>query len=102
MKGRTPTAEERRWMDKAGQVGCLACHQLGIHTPEVSLHHIEGRTKEGAHFKTIPLCYPHHQGGESRGSFVSVHPWKRRFEETFGTQQELLEECQRIVKEMEW
>lgn len=89
-------------MDRAGQVGCLACHQLGIHQPEVSLHHIDGRTKEGAHFKTIPLCYAHHQGGDSRGNFVSVHPWKRRFEEMFGTQQELLEECQRIVKEMEW
>lgn len=100
MKGRTPTAEERRWMDKAGQVGCLACLQLGLHTPHVSLHHIDGRTKDGAHLRTIPLCYAHHQGGEGQGWFVSVHPWKRRFEEMFGTQEELLMECQRIVEGM--
>jgi hypothetical protein len=99
MKGRTPTAEERRWMDAAGQLGCIACHHLGVHSPQVSLHHIDGRTKEGAHFKTIPLCHFHHQGGDMRGEFVSVHPWKTRFEERFGTQLELLDLCRQMVKE---
>lgn len=101
MKGRTPTAEEKRWMDKAGQVGCIACRQLGVYQPEVSLHHIDGRTKSGAHLRTIPLCGAHHQGGDGSGVFVSVHPWKRRFEETFGTQEELLAQVQEIVKGME-
>lgn len=99
MKGRTPTAEERRWMDRVAQIGCIACLQLGVHTPHVSIHHIDGRTKDGSHLKTIPLCYAHHQGGDARGNFVSVHPWKRRFEETFGTQMELLEMCRRMVED---
>lgn len=86
-------------MDEVAQLGCIACHKIGVIQPEVSLHHIDGRTKEGAHFKTIPLCYLHHQGGDARGLFVSVHPWKRRFEECFGTQEELLAECQRMVEE---
>lgn len=25
------------------------------------MHHIDGRTKPGAHFKSIPLCGGHHQ-----------------------------------------
>ena len=97
MKGRTPTADEKEWMDKVAQLGCVACRSLGIWQPEVSIHHIDGRTKPRAHFKTLPLCYAHHQGGENKGSFVSLHPWKRRFEETFGTQYELLDECRRLL-----
>jgi hypothetical protein len=27
-----------------------------------------------------------------------VHPWKRRFEDAYGTQSELLEECSRLVE----
>lgn len=87
-------------MDDAAQIGCIACLKLGIHQPHISLHHIDGRVKADAHFKTIPLCYPHHQGGDREGHFISVHPWKRRFEEQFGTQMELLEECQQRVERM--
>lgn len=101
MKGRTPNAEERKWMDAAGQLPCIACLQLGVTNTEISLHHIDGRTKAGAHLKTIPLCYAHHQGGESSGSFVSIHPWKRRFEDTFGRQDELLDQCRRMIMERE-
>lgn len=88
-------------MDKVAQIGCIACRVIGIHTPEVSIHHIEGRTKPDAHFLTLPLCYGHHQGGLDYGEWVSVHPWKKRFEDTFGTQRELLELCRELVKGME-
>jgi hypothetical protein len=88
-------------MDRAGQVGCIACHQIGVHQTEVSLHHIDGRTKPGAHLRVIPLCGKHHQSGEGTGDFISVHPWKRRFEDAFGTQEELLAQVQQIVEEME-
>ena len=99
MKGRTPTADEKRWMDEVAQLGCISCKKLGVHQPEISIHHIRGRTREGAHFETLPLCYLHHQGGDKDGQFISVHPWKRRFEEMFGTQRELLAECQSLVRE---
>lgn len=100
MKGRSPTAEEKAWMDKAGGIGCIACRKMGVYQPEVSLHHIDGRTKPGAHLKTIPLCGQHHQLGADTGPFISVHPWKARFEAAYGTQLELLAECQRIVEGM--
>jgi hypothetical protein len=96
MKGRTPTQAEAAWMSKVARLGCIVCRRLGISQPEVSIHHIDGRTKPGAHFLTIPLCARHHQlGGDG---FIPVHPWKRRFEDAYGTQSELLEECSRLVE----
>ena len=84
-------------MDAAGQLPCIACQKIGVYQPVISLHHIDGRTKPGAHLKTIPLCGVHHQGGSDKEPWISVHPWKRRFEAFFGTQEELLAECQQII-----
>jgi len=61
LKGRTPTAAERVVMDALGKLPCIACLQHGKESPLISLHHIEGRTKTGAHFLQLPLCDPHHQ-----------------------------------------
>lgn len=61
-KGRTPTAEERRIMDALGKLPCIACYMHGVITEVVALHHIDGRTKPGAHKKVLPLCDCHHQG----------------------------------------
>lgn len=97
MRGRAPSAAERKWMDAVARLGCCACRKLGVEQPEVSLHHIDGRTKPGAHMRVIPLCATHHQLGKPEGDWVSVHPWKRSFEARFGTQAELLEECRALV-----
>ncbi|WP_277268383.1 Ref family recombination enhancement nuclease [Pantoea septica] len=60
-KGRTPTADERRVMDALGRLPCIACLMHGKTTEEISLHHIEGRTKPNAHKLVLPLCKWHHQ-----------------------------------------
>jgi len=98
VKGRSPTAEERDWMDEIGKLGCIVCRMhLGMFQPEVSIHHIDGRTKPDAHLKTIPLCALHHQLGGDSGPYIAVHPWKARFEAAYGTQQELRQECERLI-----
>nr|WP_145340013.1 Ref family recombination enhancement nuclease [Pantoea sp. PSNIH1] len=61
LKGRTPTAAERVVMDALGKLPCIACLQHGKESPVISLHHIDGRTKPGAHLLQIPLCKYHHQ-----------------------------------------
>lgn len=61
LKGRTPTAAERVVMDALGKLPCIACLQHGKESPLISLHHIDGRTKPGAHLLQIPLCVYHHQ-----------------------------------------
>lgn len=61
LKGRSPTAAERVVMDALGKLPCIACLQHGKESPLISLHHIQGRTKPGAHLLQIPLCKYHHQ-----------------------------------------
>lgn len=61
LKGRTPTAAERVVMDALGKLPCIACLQHGKESLLISLHHIEGRTKPGAHLLLLPLCIYHHQ-----------------------------------------
>jgi hypothetical protein len=91
VKGRAPTkAEKQLWHDMAG-LGCIACHLDGHVNPWVSIHHIDGRTKPDAHKKVLPLCAGHHQDGTGQDkSLIAIHPWKARFEEKYGTQEELL------------
>ena len=68
--------------------GCIACYLDGIKNTHVSIHHIDGRTKPGAHSRVLPLCAPHHQtGGEDA---PAIHPWKARFEAKYGKQWDLL------------
>ncbi len=94
MKGRAPTAEEVRFMDEIGALPCIACLKDGwlIHT--VSLHHIDGRTKPGAHFLVLPLCAEHHQQDDTDPrQRISVHGRKATFQARYGTERELLAEC---------
>lgn len=91
MKGRTPTAEELRVMDAIGSLGCLACAADGNANPWISLHHLDGRTKPGAHLKVIGLCGPHHQQDDTDPmGRIAVHPNKARFERKYGSQYDLL------------
>lgn len=92
LKGRTPTAEERRFMDLAGKVPCMACTIDGRTNHAISLHHIDGRTKPGAHMLVLPLCAPHHQQDDSDPlQRPSVHERKATFTALYGTELELLE-----------
>jgi hypothetical protein len=94
MKGRAPTAEEQRFMDAIASLGCVACAKDGIANPWISLHHIDGRTKPGAHLLVLPLCAPHHQQDDTDPlQRISVHGNKARFEARYGTQLELLAEA---------
>ncbi len=94
--GRAATKAEQQWMDAICQLGCIVCiKDLETYSP-ASPHHISGKTKPGAHMETIPLCFHHHQGGHDDAVCTSRHPYKARFEDRYGTEQELLN----ITREM--
>lgn len=94
MKGRAPTAAEQSFMHAIAGLGCIACRKDGIANPWVSVHHIDGRTKPGAHMLVLPLCAGHHQDGTGEDkSLIAVHPDKARFEARYGAQRDLLAEC---------
>lgn len=78
-------------MDLAGTVPCMACRIDGRTNHEISLHHTDGRTKPGAHFKVLPLCGPHHQQDDTDLlQRPSVHGRKKTFTALYGTEDELL------------
>lgn len=97
MKGRTVTAEQKRFHDLlANHVGCIACFidtDRERRNTYVSIHHIDGRTKPNAHWLVLPLCAGHHQDGTGWPGLIAVHPWKRWFEDVYGKQEDLLREC---------
>lgn len=97
MKGKTPTKAEKAFHDQLAQLGCIACYLDGRFNDQVSIHHIDGRTKPGAHMKVLPLCAGHHQDGTGMPGLVAVHPWKARFEKLYGRQEELLALCKELL-----
>lgn len=100
MKGRIPTAEEKRLHDRMASIGCIACRLDGIGNSLVSIHHIDGRTKPDAHKKVLPLCGPHHQQDDTDpAGRIAVHPYKARFEAKYGRQLDLLAMCIELINE---
>jgi hypothetical protein len=98
MKGRAPTTAEQAFMDAVASIGCIACLADGYENVRISIHHIDGRTKDGAHYLVLPLCGEHHQQDDSDPmGRIAVHPNKKRFEQKYGTQRELLAECIAII-----
>ena len=96
MKGRTPTKVEKEWLNAITSLGCIVCYlELNVFTP-ASIHHLEGKTKPGAHLKSIPACGRHHQipgpGYKSRHG-----DGKAQFEARHGTEAYLLEKTQQAV-----
>jgi hypothetical protein len=98
VKGRTPTKAEKAFHDRIAGLGCIACFLDGAFNDQVSIHHIDGRTKPGAHMKVLGLCAGHHQDGTGIPGLVAVHPWKARFELLYGKQEELLALCHELLE----
>jgi len=96
VKGRRPNAEERRWLSNIREIGCIVCRRELNLFSEASPHHIDGKTKPGAHLKTIPLCGRHHQ--IPGPGYCTRHPDKSGFEKAYGTESELLLEVVELLK----
>ena len=96
MQGKTIThAQKAYWNNLCSHVGCIACCQEGNFNDYVSIHHVDGRTKPNAHWLVLPLCASHHQ---DNGLAIAVHPYKKRFEQKYGNQYQLIADCADILQ----
>ena len=84
---KTPTRQEREWMRRIADLGCIACRQDG-HSSPASVHHIVQGNRRLGHLFTLPLCPEHHQGDGRQ--VPSVHGAKRTFVQRYGSELELL------------
>lgn len=99
MKGRAVNKKEKAYHDAlVSIVGCIACRHDGNVNHYCSIHHIDGRTKPGAHMNVLSLCAGHHQKGTGIPGLIAVHPDKAMFEAKYGKQSELQAECNRILE----
>lgn len=94
MKSRFASVSDKKWMMAISDLGCIVCKNLGYGFSPAAIHHIDGKTKKGAHKKTIPLCGAHHQTG---GYGVALHAGRKHWEDQFGTQQKLLMQVQKLL-----
>ena len=98
VKGRSPTAAEKAHMSAVADLGCIVCKLFhSVYSP-AAIHHCDGKTKVGAHFKVLGLCGLHHQGGNDCPEYVSRHPYKARFERRYATEEELMEKTRELLE----
>jgi len=98
MKGRRPTAAEDAHMNHVAELGCIVCRlHMQTYTP-CEIHHTDGKTKSGAHFKTLGLCHWHHRGGNDCESYTSRHPYKAEFEARYGSEEELMAKTKELIE----
>ena len=85
------TPAEALHLRRVQELGCIACWRTGVYSPAEIHHVLDGGRRKG-HMYVLPLCFPHHRGGSdgTGAPFVSRHPYKKRFEDTYGTEEELL------------
>ena len=111
-KGRNPTALEKILANKIGDIGCICCLNKKWYTSDmaeqestkfVSLHHVEGRTKEWAHAKVLPLCAHHHDTpapSHAPEELTPIHRGnKKEWIELNGTEEELLKQVYEMIDE---
>lgn len=85
-----PTKAERLHMQTVAGLGCIIC------AGPCHVHHaLTGGGGRKNHMKVLPLCHYHHQGPEG------IHTLSRRiWEAKYGTEEELLEEVDHILRGM--
>lgn len=111
-KGRNPTALEKMLGNKIGDIGCICCLNKKWYTTDmqeqettkfVSLHHVDGRTKEWAHAKVLPLCAFHHDTpapSHAPEELTPIHRGNKKEWITFnGSEDELLKQVYEMIEE---
>lgn len=91
--------KERQHLDEVSQIGCIVCWNERIYGSPAEIHHIRagmGMGMRNDNYHVIPLCAHHHRLG---GHGVAIHAGKKTFEENFGTEQELLEQVERLIED---
>ena len=59
------TNEERRYLNRVAELGCLVCRRMGYPDTPAEIHHKRAGTGAGrrsSHFDAMPLCPEHHRG----------------------------------------
>jgi len=93
------TKDEKRYLSKVADIGCIICYNAGYSQTPAEIHHIRGiglgLGVRNSHFNAIPLCPDHHRGN------IGYHGMGRKaFERKYNiTEQQLLEQVKEMLNE---
>jgi len=94
---RSVTKEERNHLQRVADLGCIVCRQqFDVFSP-AEVHHLRagcGTGQRVSHYRTIPLCPPHHRTG---GYGVAIHAGQKMWEEIYCTEESLLTQVENLL-----
>lgn len=94
---RSVTKAERQHLQRVADLGCIVCKlHLCVFSP-AEVHHLRagcGAGQRASHYRTIPLCPPHHRTG---GYVVAIHAGQKMWEEIYGTEESLLVQVETLL-----
>lgn len=94
---KAPTAQEREFHRYVRDLGCCVCFKLRRVIQPCDVHHIlDGGRRMGEMF-VLGLCERHHRGGHN-SEWVSRHPFRVLFVQTYGSELDLLLDTHARVK----
>ena len=101
-KTKTITRAHKERFGKLQDLGCICClnERSGYRAPDI--HHITLTGRRLGHDYTIPLCPYHHRGVIGSHEVFrgpSLADGKKPFVDYFGTEQELLEQVNKLIGE---
>lgn len=93
------TKAEAKFQADLRRFGCVVCRKYhGLESPAEIHHMLRGGRRIGEMY-VLPLCYMHHRAGRDDDECVSRDHNQRRFEEAYGTEEELLDWVKECSKE---
>jgi hypothetical protein len=95
------TKDEKKYLSKVADLGCIICYRLGYAGTLAEIHHVRGMGLgmgvRSSHYQTIGLCPFHHRGNEGYHG-LGRKAFERRYEVT---ESELLEQVKGLINEDE-
>ena len=83
------TNEERDFQRDVRACGCIVCWVDMRIFSEGDIHHILNGDRKAGEMKVLCLCPSHHRAGLKGPTIVSRHPYRARFVEKYGSEEEL-------------
>lgn len=91
--------DEKIYLSKVSDLGCIICYRLGYPGSFAEIHHIRGIGLgfgvRNSHYNVLPLCPEHHRGNTGYHG-MGRKAFERKYEIT---EQELLEQVKEMLNE---
>ena len=73
-------------MGRVAEIGCIVCKNKGLYSPSKYITP-KAKQKKGAHLKVLPFVLSITEWVVEKNP-LSRHPYKKRFEQAYGTEKE--------------